>query len=81
VVYESAFSSVAAAAHDDRKVRAFPIARKLTLGKDMPAGPYTLEVIVGGKGAKKLERRPWQDFEIRPQRASLRASGAAHRRA
>ena len=33
--------------------------------KDMPAGPYTLEVIVRGKDGQKLERKQWLDFEIR----------------
>jgi hypothetical protein len=64
VVYASPFSPVTAAPRDG-KLRAIPIAGKLALGKDLPAGPYTLEVIVRGKDAKKLERRQWLDFEIR----------------
>jgi hypothetical protein len=65
VVYQSAFAPVTAAARNGDKLRAIPIAGRLALGKDMPAGPYTLEVIVRGKDAKKLERRQWLDFEIR----------------
>ena len=65
VVYESSFSPVTAAPRDRKKIRAIPVAGKLALGKDMPAGPYTLEVIVRGKDAKKLERRAWLDFEVR----------------
>ena len=66
VVYQSPFSPVTDdAARATAKVRAIPVAGKLALGKDMPAGPYTLEVIVRGKDAKKLERRQWLDFEVR----------------
>jgi hypothetical protein len=31
----------------------------------MPAGRYTLEVIVRGANGKKVERKQWLDFEIR----------------
>jgi VWFA-related protein len=65
VVYQSEFSPVATGPREGAKVRAIPVAGKLALGKDMPAGPYTLEVIVRGKDQKKLERRQWLDFEIR----------------
>jgi VWFA-related protein len=65
VVYRSPFSPVTAAPRGQKKLRAIPIAGKLALGSDMPAGTYTLEVIVRGKDAKKLERRQWLDFEIR----------------
>jgi VWFA-related protein len=65
VVYQSPFSPVTAAPRGHRKVRAIPIAGKLALGTDMPAGPYTLEVTVRANDAKKLERRQWLDFEIR----------------
>ena len=65
VVYQSPFSPVKTGPRADAKVRAIPVAGKLALGKDMPAGPYTLEVIVRGKDAKKLERRQWLDFEVR----------------
>ncbi len=41
------------------------ISGQLALGKDMPAGWYTLEVIVRGKDEGKLERKQWLDFEIR----------------
>ena len=65
VVYQSPFSPVAAAPRGQKKLRAIPVAGKLALGTDMPAGTYTLEVIVRGKDAKKLERRQWLDFEVR----------------
>jgi hypothetical protein len=65
VVYESPFSPVTPTPRDGKKLRAIPIAGKLALGKDMPAGPYTLEVIVRGKEPQKLERKQWLDFEIR----------------
>ncbi len=65
VVYQSPFSPVTAAPRAGKKLRAIPIAGKLALGKDMPAGPYTLEVIVRGKDERKLERKQWLDFEIR----------------
>jgi hypothetical protein len=66
VVYQSPFSPVTAAPRGDRKLRAIPIAGKLALGKDMPPGAYTLEVIVHNRDARKLERRQWLPFEIRP---------------
>jgi D-serine deaminase-like pyridoxal phosphate-dependent protein len=65
VVYQSAFAAVTTLARQGSKVRAIPIAGKLALGPDMPAGPYTLEVIVRGKDRAKLERRQWLDFEVR----------------
>jgi VWFA-related protein len=65
VVYQSPFSPVTATPRAGKKLRAIPIAGKLALGKDMPAGPYTLEVIVRGKDGRKLERKQWLDFEIR----------------
>jgi VWFA-related protein len=65
VVYQSAFAPVTAPARRGRKVRAIAIAGKLALGGDMPAGAYTLEVIVRGKDQAKLERRQWLDFEVR----------------
>ena len=65
VVYQSAFAAVTTPARQGGKVRAIPIAGKLALGPDMPAGPYTLEVIVRGKDRAKLERRQWLDFEVR----------------
>jgi hypothetical protein len=65
VVYQSAFSAVTPPARQRGKVRAIPIAGKLALGRDMPAGAYTLEVIVRGNDRAKLERRQWLDFEVR----------------
>ena len=65
VVFQSPFSPVTASPREGGTLRAIPIAGKLGLGKDMPAGPYTLEVIVRGRNAKKLERRQWLDFEVR----------------
>jgi VWFA-related protein len=65
VVYQSPFAPVTTAPRQGRKVRAIPVAGKLALGPDMPSGPYTLEVIVRGKDAKKRERRQWLDFEVR----------------
>jgi VWFA-related protein len=65
VVYQSAFSAVTPPARQGGKVRAIPIAGKLALGRDMPAGAYTLEVIVRGHDRAKFERRQWLDFEVR----------------
>ena len=65
VVYQSPFTPVTASPKVDGKMRAIPIAGKLALGGDMPAGRYTLEVIVRGPKGKKLERKQWLDFEIR----------------
>jgi VWFA-related protein len=65
VVYQSPFAPVTTAPRQGGKVRAIPVAGKLALGPEMPAGPYTLEVIVRGSDAKKLERRQWIEFEVR----------------
>ncbi len=65
VVYQSPFTPVTASPKSGAKIRTIPIAGKLTLDRDMPAGPYTLEVIVRGPKEKKLERKQWLDFEIR----------------
>jgi hypothetical protein len=66
VVYQGPFTPVKASPKSGNVLRTIPIAGKLTLGRDMPAGPYTLEVIVRGRDGKKLERRQWVDFEVRP---------------
>jgi hypothetical protein len=65
VVYQSPFTPVTATARESATVRAIPIAGTLALGRDMPAGPYTLEVTVRGKDPKKLARRQWLEFEVR----------------
>jgi hypothetical protein len=65
VVYQSAFSAVTPPSRQGGRVRAIPIAGKLALGADMPAGAYTLGVVVRGKDRAKLERRQWLDFEVR----------------
>jgi VWFA-related protein len=65
VVYQSAFSAVTPPSGQGGKVRAIPIAGKLALGADMPAGAYTLGVVVRGMDRAKLERRQWLDFEVR----------------
>jgi hypothetical protein len=62
VVYQSPFTPVTTPPRRGGKVRAIPIAGKLALGADMAPGPYTLEVIVRGKDAKKLVRKQWLDF-------------------
>ena len=64
-VYQSAFTPVTTSSTSKTKMRAIPVAGTLNLGADMPAGPYTLEVTVRGKNAKKLERKQWLDFEVR----------------
>jgi VWFA-related protein len=66
VVYQSPFTPVTATPRAGDKVRTIPIAGTLTLGRDMPAGPYTLEVIVRRQHGKKLvDRKQWLNFEIR----------------
>jgi hypothetical protein len=65
VVYQSPFAPVITPPRHAGKVRAIPIAGKLALGADMPAGAYTLEVIVQGKDAQRIDRRQWLDFEVR----------------
>jgi hypothetical protein len=66
VVYQSPFTPVTASPKIDGKMRVIPIAGTLSLGRDMPAGSYTLQVTVRGRDATKLERTQWLDFEIRP---------------
>ena len=47
-------------------VRVIPIAGRLSLGHDVPAGPYTLQVTAAepGGGSKGIARQ-WIDFEVR----------------
>jgi len=66
IVYQGPFTPVTAQAKAGGKIRAIPIAGTLSLGHDMPAGAYTLEVVVRGRNSRKLERKQWLDFEIRP---------------
>jgi hypothetical protein len=65
-VYQSPFAPVAASPNSAGKVRSIPVAATLALAPDMPAGPYTLEITITGRDNKKLERKQWLDFEIRP---------------
>lgn len=65
IVYQSPFAPVTASPTSDHTLRIIPIAGALSLGQDMPDGRYTLEVIIRGPDAKKLERHQWVDFEIR----------------
>ena len=65
IVYQSPFAPVTASPKSGGTMRVIPIAGTLALGSDMPAGPYTLEVTVRGRNAKKLERKQWLNFEIR----------------
>ena len=65
VVYQGPFTPVTASPKTKDKMRVIPVAGQLALGRDMPAGRYTLEVMVRGPKGKKLERKQWLDFEIR----------------
>jgi hypothetical protein len=52
----------------DKKISVISIGGALDLGKDMPSGPYSLQVDVQRKkGNGKIDRRAsqWVDFEIR----------------
>jgi len=66
IVYQSPFTPVMASPKTGGKIRAIPIGGTLSLGRDMPAGAYTLQVVVRGRNTRKLERKQWLDFEIRP---------------
>ena len=66
VVYRSAFTPVTTSVKSHGAMRAIPIVGTLAIGADMPAGSYTLEVIVQRREKKKIdERTQWLDFEIR----------------
>jgi hypothetical protein len=51
----------------DKKISVISIGGALDLGKDMPSGPYSLQVDVTRNRNGKLDRRAsqWVDFEIR----------------
>jgi VWFA-related protein len=66
IVYQTAFIPVTASPKTGGKIRAIPIAGTLSLGRDMPAGSYTIQVVVRCRNTRKLERKQWLDFEIRP---------------
>jgi hypothetical protein len=65
VIYQSPFTPMNAGAKSGDEVRVIPIGGELTIGSEMAAGAYTLEVIVRGQDKKKFERRQWLDFEVR----------------
>ena len=66
VVYRSAFTPVTTSVKSDGTMRAIPIVGTLTIGADMPAGAYTLQVIVQTREKKKIDERTQSvDFEIR----------------
>jgi VWFA-related protein len=66
IVYESPETPVPPPAKKT-PVRVVPIAGSLDLGKDMPSGPYSLQVIVARHHDGKIVRRAaqWVDFEVR----------------
>lgn len=51
----------------DKKVRVISIGGSLDLGKDMPPGPYSLQVDVSRQRNGRVDRRAsqWVDFEVR----------------
>ena len=65
VVYENEPAPVDAPSGNGA-VRVIPIAGRLSLGRDVPAGSYTLQVTVAEpRGGKKGVARQWIDFEVR----------------
>jgi VWFA-related protein len=66
-VYVSPDTPVPPVAARKAPVRVIPIAGTLDLGKDMPAGPYSLQVVVARHHDGKIDRRAaqWVDFEVR----------------
>ncbi len=56
----------------DKKISVISIGGALDLGKDMPSGPYSLQVDVARNRNGKLDRRAsqWVDFEIRRDAAT-----------
>jgi len=66
VVYRSAFTPVTTNVKSDGTMRVIPIVGTLSLGTDMPAGSYVLQVIVQRREKKKIDERTQSvDFEIR----------------
>jgi hypothetical protein len=65
-VYRSAAEPVKAPPAD-KKVRVISIGGSLDLGKDMPSGPYSLQVDVSRQRNGRVDRRAsqWVDFEVR----------------
>jgi len=51
----------------DKKIRVISIGGSLDLGKDMPSGPYSLQVDVSRQRNGRVDRRAsqWVDFEVR----------------
>jgi hypothetical protein len=62
VVYQSAAEPVRAKKAESR-VRVIPIAGLLSLGDDVPPGPYTLQVAVAASGKRRAVQ--WADLEVR----------------
>jgi VWFA-related protein len=67
VVYTTAASPVVGAPKDVKPVGAVPVGGRLSLGRGLPRGTYTLQVSVGpAKGDdKKRHATQWVDFEVR----------------
>ena len=66
VVYRSAFTPVTTSVKSDGTMRVIPIVGTLSIGTDMPAGSYMLQVIVQRREKKKIDERTQSvDFEIR----------------
>lgn len=62
VLYESPWTPVRARAAGETP-RVIPIAGKLSLGGDVPPGPYTLQVNVTSEGRRRAAQ--WVDLEVR----------------
>jgi len=64
VLYESPVSPIKAPDASDR-MRVIPIGGMLSLGKDVPAGTYSLEVRVSRRDKPKQVAQQWTEFEVR----------------
>jgi VWFA-related protein len=65
--YTTTPSPVGAAPKDAKPVGSVPVGGKLSLGRGLPRGTYTLQVSVGPRGGKGRDAQAsqWVDFEVR----------------
>jgi len=64
-VFFSSPPAAVRAAVDDAAVRSVPVGGRLSLGKKLPRGSYTLQVSVAPEGARRPYATQWVEFEVR----------------
>jgi VWFA-related protein len=64
-IYTTPPASVSGAPKEAKPVGAVPVGGRLSLGRKLPPGAYTLQVSVGQQGRRERQASQWVDFEVR----------------